>query len=126
MNILHPELEAKGIVGRPTFFWGECTQISDTWDPLATVFVGYVVYAVNIYFSFTMSPLVLAIFISMLLHIKNISGSGLSSYIIDVYGFIMFLGIVGRGVIRFRRKPMKKPSSKTLLLKQRKQMCITY
>ena len=112
MNIVNPHLESMGIVGSmPTFFWGEMyANFGYLGILIPPFFVGYVVYAINIYiFRLPMSPLVLAFFISILDSIKDISGTGLSGYIINVRGFIIvvcilaILGIVGRGVIRYRR-----------------------
>ena len=120
INIVHPELEAKGIVGSmPTFFWGEMyANFGYLGILVPPFFVGYAVYAINILiFRLPMSPLVLAIFIFILLYIQNITGTGLSGYIINVDGFIMMvftlvsLGIVGRGVIKFRRERVAKLAS---------------
>lgn len=120
MNIVHPELETMGIVGSfPTFFWGEMYANFGYLGVLVPpFFVGYVVYAINILiFRLPMSPLVLAIFLSVLMDIKNISGTGLGEYIIPVHGFIMVvftlisLGIVECGVIKFNRKRVTKLTS---------------
>ncbi len=113
MNIVHPQLAKLGIVGSmPTFFWGEMyANFSYLGILIPPFFVGYIVYAINILiFRLPMSPLTLAIFVWALHHIINISETGLSVYIINISGLIMAsftliaLGIIGRGVIRFRRR----------------------
>jgi hypothetical protein len=112
MNIVNPNQEKLGIIGSsPTIFWGEMyANFGYLGILVPPFFVGYVVYAINILiFRLPMSPLVLAIFVWSLMHIRNISSTGLSSYIIDITGLIMVIftlivmGIIGRGVIRFRR-----------------------
>ena len=111
MNIVYPELEAKGVVGSmPTFFWGEMyANFGSLGILVPPFFIGYVVYMINILiFCLPMSPVVLAIFLSVTMYIKNLSGTGLSAYLIDLYGFsllvftLLFLSISGRGIIRYR------------------------
>lgn len=113
MNIVNPRLAELGIVGSmPTFFWGEMyANFGYLGILIPPFFVGYVVYAINVLiFRLPMSPLTLAIFVWALLHIKNISGTGLSGYIINISGLIMAsftliaLGLIGRGVIKFRKR----------------------
>lgn len=115
-NIVEPNQEKIGIIGSsPTFFWGEMyANFGYLGILVPPFFVGYVVYAINIIiFRLPMTPLVLAIYVWFLMHIKNISSTGLSSYIIDITGLIMaiftliVMGIIGRGVIRFRRKRLQ-------------------
>jgi len=113
MNLVHPELESRGIVGSmPTFFWGEMyANFGYLGIIIPPFFVGYVVYAINILiFRLPLSPLTLAIFVWALLHIMDLSGTGLSGYIMDLTGLIMAsltlvaLGLKGRGVIKLRKK----------------------
>jgi len=116
MNIVDPDGEKLDIVGSaPTFFWGEMyANFGYLGILLPPFFVGYVIYAINILiFRLPMSPLVLAIYVWVLMHIKNISSTGLSSYIIDVTGLIMLIftlivmSILGGGVIRYRRRRLQ-------------------
>jgi len=116
MNIVNPDGEKLGIVGSaPTFFWGEMyANFGYLGIIVPPFFVGYVVYTINILiFRLPMSPLVLAIYVWVLMHIKNISSTGLSSYIIDVTGLIMLIftlivmSILGGGVIRYRRRRLQ-------------------
>ena len=111
-NIVYPHQEKLGIAGSmPTFFWGEMyANFGYLGIIVPPFFVGYVVYTINILiFRLPMSPFVLAIYVWSLMHIKNISITGLSSYIIDVTGLIMVIftlivmSILGGGVIRYRR-----------------------
>ena len=117
MNIVYPELEAKGVVGSmPTFFWGEMyANFGSLGILVPPFFIGYVVYMINILiFCLPMSPVVLAIFLSVTMYIKNLSGTGLSAYLIDLYGFsllvftLLFLSISGRGIIRYRSSRIMK------------------
>jgi oligosaccharide repeat unit polymerase len=113
MNMVNPSLESMGIVGSmPTFFWGEMyANFGYLGILIPPFFVGYVVYAINILiFRLPMSPLVLSIFVYVILYIENISGTGLSGYIINIHGAIMAvftivaLGIIGGGIIKFRKR----------------------
>lgn len=123
-NIVYPELEDKGIISSmPTFFWGEMyANFGYIGILIPPFFVGYVVYAINnLIFRLPMSPILLGIFLSVLLYVKNISGTGLSAYIINSYAITMLvftfvcLGIVGRGVIKYRSKPIKERISTTIV-----------
>jgi oligosaccharide repeat unit polymerase len=115
-EIVNPHQEKLGLVGSmPTFFWGEMyANFGYLGIIVPPFFVGYVVYSINILvFRLPMSPLVLAIYVWVLMHIKDISITGLSGYIIDVTGLIILLftlivmGILGGGVIRYRRRRLQ-------------------
>ena len=117
MNIVYPELEAKGVVGSmPTFFWGEMyANFGSLGILVPPFFIGYVVYMINILiFCLPMSPVVLAVFLSVTMYIKNLSGTGLSAYLIDLYGSsllvftLLFLSISGRGIVRYRSSRIMK------------------
>jgi hypothetical protein len=116
MDIVNPNNHQNGITGSmPTFFWGEMyANFGYLGIIVPPFFVGYLVYTINILiFRLPMSPLVLAIYVWVLVHIKDISSTGLSSYIIDVTGLIMLIftlivmGILGGGVIRYRRRRLQ-------------------
>ena len=116
MDIVNPNDHQNGITGSmPTFFWGEMyANFGYLGIIVPPFFVGYLVYIINILiFRLPMSPLVLAIYVWVLVHIKDISSTGLSSYIIDVSGLIMLIftliviGILGGGVIRYRRRRLQ-------------------
>jgi len=115
-EIVNPHQEKLGLVGSmPTFFWGEMyANFGYLGIIVPPFFVGYVVYSINILvFRLPMSPLVLAIYVWVLMHIKDISITGLSGYIINVTGLIILLftlivmGILGGGVIRYRRRRLQ-------------------
>ena len=115
-NIVNPDDDARGVIGSmPTFFWGEMYSNFSYFGILVPpLFVGYVVYAANIMlFRFPMSPLTLSVFIWAILHVKSLSGTGLSSYIVDVDALIIavfFLGslfLIHRGVIRLQRRTIR-------------------
>ena len=114
-NIVQPELAKQGIVGSmPTFFWGEMyANFGYLGILIPPFFVGYVVYVINILiFRLPMSPVTLAFFIWALLYIKTLSGTGLGRFLFPVWPIIMAsstllaLGLMSRGVIRFRKKRM--------------------
>ncbi len=109
MKIVHPEHAQRGVVGSmPTFFWGEMYANFSYWGVIVTpVFLGAALYWLNLLFlRITMSPLAIAIYLWFVLHFIGLSGTGLSSYIIDVTGLIMLiflalaLLVAGKGVIR--------------------------
>lgn len=113
MNIVRPELSGRGVVGSmPTFFWGEMyANFGYVGILVPPFFIGFIVYAINIlFFRLPMTPFILSVFIWYLQHIRGITGSGLSAYIFDVTGFIIFsatlvvLVLKGGGAIRYRKK----------------------
>ena len=112
-NIVNSTDKESGIVGSmPTFFWGEMYANFGYLGILMPPFlIGYVIYAINIlYFRLPMTPLVLAVFIWLGLHLRTLSGTGLSNFVIDIAIFVIMiftiftLGINWRGVIPYRRR----------------------
>ena len=127
MNLMHPEPESRGIVGSmPTFFWGEMyANFGYLGIIIPPFFIGFVVYAINIlFFCLPLTPLTLSFFIWTIIYISNISGTGLSGYIINITGLIMVsllllaLAISRRGLIRFRRTQNKYPNVQSRLNKK--------
>ncbi len=102
-----------GIIGSmPTIYWGEMYANFGFWGILLPpFFVGFVLYWINsAIFRFRPTPLVIALFVWFTMHLKNLNGTSLSGYLIDIYGFaILFFFFViafisGGGVIKLRRK----------------------
>lgn len=114
-NIVNPDDEVRGVIGSmPTFFWGEMyANFGYLGILIPPFFIGYTVYAFNtLIFRLPMSPLMLAIFVSVIDYIKTISGTGLGDYILNIQGIIIViftlisLGFFRDGVIKLRKKDL--------------------
>jgi hypothetical protein len=111
-NLVNPENIKSGIVGSmPTFFWGEMyANFGYIGIIIPPLFVGIFLYWFNLQlFRLPMSPLSLSFFIWFIMHFKSLSFTGLSKFIINVDGGIIFfillvaLIIIGRGNLKYRR-----------------------
>ena len=95
----------------PTFFWGEMyANFGYIGIIIPPLFVGIFLYWFNLQlFRLPMSPLSLSFFIWFIMHFKSLSFTGLSKFIINVDGGIIFfillvaLIIIGRGNLKYRR-----------------------
>ena len=114
-NIVNPDDEVRGVIGSmPTFFWGEMyANFGYLGILIPPFFIGYTVYAFNtLIFRLPMSPLMLAIFVSVIDYIKKISGTGLGDYILNIQGIIIVIfTLISRGffrdeVIKLRKKDL--------------------
>ena len=76
----------------PTFFWGEMyANFGNPGILIPPFFVGLMIFFVDsIIKRFYFSPLVISIYVWVILHYKDLSMTGLSTFIVDFYGFIIF------------------------------------
>jgi hypothetical protein len=112
MNWKFPNLADRGIVGSaPTVFWGEMyANFGLLGIIFPSFFVGLYVYILH-YLIGKIRPTYFTVGISawLMIHFKNLSGTGLSTFIIDftlvvviiVYGFVSLLS--GNGKIKLMR-----------------------
>lgn len=94
MDIVKPQLRQMGIIGSmPTVFWGEMyANFGYAGVIIPPVFIGFCVYLLNrLFFFLMMSPLTVALFTWLFLHIKNLAVTGLSSYIFNIQLLIIVL-----------------------------------
>ena len=115
-NIVSPDDQKNNIIGSmPTFFWGEMyANFGFLGILIPPFFVGYFTYALNIlFFRIPPSPIFLATFVWLLHFVADISGTGLSGYIINVTGFIILcftltnLLLLNRKIKLHSRKQLK-------------------
>lgn len=97
-----------GIVGSmPTIFWGELyANFGFLGIVIITPLVGFTVYSVDRIFNFfPKNSLTIALYIWMCMYFFNLSGTGISSFIFDIYPifvFISYLWITGVKKFSFR------------------------
>lgn len=110
-----PDMAKRGVVGSmPAVYWGEMYANFGVAGVLVPpFFVGFILYWVNsLVFRVKPDPLVIALFVWLLMHLKDISVTSLSNYFIDIYlivtvfFYFMIAFFVGKGVIwlRLRRR----------------------
>ena len=93
-NYAFPEIAKKGIVGSiPTFFWGEMYAnfgyIGVIFPPF---FIGFFLYGLNIFLlRLAITPIFLSFYIWIIVHYSSLSGTSLSSFLIDINLFIMLV-----------------------------------
>jgi len=108
-----PGLAAKGITGSmPTVYWGSMyANFGWLGVIIPPFFVGYLLYGLNaIVFKIQQTPLSIALIVWLLMHLKTLSGTSLTNYMLDIYMFTVvftFISIAlfaGRGVIHYRSR----------------------
>ena len=90
----HPHLAEKGIVGSsPSFFWAEMYANFGYYGVIfPPFFIGFFLYGLNIFLlKLPKTPIFLSFYIWIILHYKSLSGTSLSSFIIDINLFIVIL-----------------------------------
>jgi hypothetical protein len=93
-KIISPESFAKGIVGSaPTVYWGEMyANFGAIGVILPSFFVGLGLFTVgHILSKFSLSPVVLAATVSLAMHYRNLTVTGLSNYFFDTTFFAIVL-----------------------------------
>ena len=95
--MVFPQNKLTEVVGSmPTFYWGEMyANFSYLGIIIPPFFIGYFLYWLNtIIFRLPMNPLVLSFFIWIILHYSNLSGTSLSSFLIDITIVIMIFVLI--------------------------------
>ena len=92
-------------------------------------FVGFVLYWLNsLTLRLSLDPLSIALFVWLMMHFKNLSGSSLSGYFFDIYAlatlffFFVIAFISGGGVVKLQRKfsaKIKYPNNTDVLCSNR-------
>lgn len=112
MAWLKPGELSKGVVGSmPTIYWGEMyANFGALGAFIPPLFIGYGLYALNvIVFRLRSSALSIALFVWLMMHFKDLSGTSLSNFILDIYAlsifivFIILIAFVNSGKIRLVR-----------------------
>ena len=107
----------KGIVGSmPTVYWGEMyANFGFLGVLIPPFFVGYILYGLNIILScLQKNPLSIALLVWLLMHLKTLSGTSLSGFLLDSYmvgviaSFALLSFYSGRGVIRYQKRVIQK------------------
>jgi len=127
-DIVNPDDQKNDIIGSmPTFFWGEMyANFGFLGILIPPFFVGYFTYALNIiFFRIQPSPIFLATFVWLLRFVADISGTGLSGYIINVTGFVILcftlsnMVLLNRKIKLHQRKQPKQKHYKSINLSKR-------
>lgn len=88
MNWVNPSGIEKGVVGSmPTVFWGEAYANYGYYGiAFIPFFMGFILYTIDYYLSrIVASPLKIGFYVWLILHYKNLSSTGFSGFIIDIY-----------------------------------------
>lgn len=99
-----------GIVGSmPTIFWGELyANFGFLGIVIISPIVGIIVYAIDrLFILLPRNSLTIALYVWMCMYFFNLSGTGLSSFIFDIYPFFVFISylwIIGLKNFSFRLK----------------------
>jgi len=104
-----------GIVGSmPAVYWGEMyANFGMPGVLMSPFFVGLFLYWINsLIFTVKKGPLVIALFVWMIMHLKNISSSSLSNYLIfydtymlaTVFFYFIIAFFAGQGVVKLQVK----------------------
>ncbi len=94
MNWVNPEGYLRGVVGTmPTVFWGEAyANFGVVGIIFFPVFIGFLVQLVELLFSkFKNTPLKIGFYVWVVIHYKNLSGTGFSGFIFDFYFIAIFI-----------------------------------
>ncbi len=112
-----PGLSGIGVVGSmPTVFWGEMyANFGFPGVLLPPFFVGFFLYWLNsLALRLIPDPSVIALFVWMMIHFKNLAASSLSGFLLDEYAlaallcFFAIAFISGGGVVRLRNRLPRK------------------
>lgn len=98
MSMVHPWHLREGVVGSmPTFFWGELwANFGTVGVLLVPAFVGFAVcWIADTLDRFSPTPLTLAAIAWFSLHVKDLSNTPASNYIIDAYATAVVIGLIG-------------------------------
>jgi len=123
MNIVQPWHLEMGVVGTmPTFFWGEMyANFGYFGVVLPPLIVGVVVCLfADLLDRLRPSPLVIAVIVWFALHIKNLSATSLSNYLLDFISFSMLIFLllsllfIGCGRFAFSRRAIRAKNIRTL------------
>lgn len=107
----NPAMSEMGVVGSmPTVYWGEMyANFGLPGVLLPPFFVGFVLYWLNrLALRLSPDPIAVALYVWMMMHFKNLSGSSLSGYFLDDYALVTLLSFFaiafasGRGAVRLR------------------------
>ena len=94
----------------PTFFWGE--MYANFGYPgifIPPFFIGTMIFFVDsIIKKFHFSPLVIAVYVWLILHYKDLSMTGLSTFLFDFYGFFIILVLIFSFLSKYIFLPFKK------------------
>lgn len=98
MNWRFPYLAERGITGSmPTVFWGEIYANFGLWGVfLLPFFIGFLIYFLS-YFVHKLenTPIKIAFIVWLIMHYKNLSVTGVSGFLIDIYfAAILFFVII--------------------------------
>ncbi|HDZ9329864.1 TPA: oligosaccharide repeat unit polymerase, partial [Vibrio cholerae] len=111
MNWLFPDLVGTGVVGTaPTVFWGEAyANFGPLGIPIVAFIIGCLIALVSYLVSkLEINPLTIGFFVWLILIFKDLSVTGFSDYLYNIYiislALIMFAMLSVRGFIRVRRK----------------------
>ncbi|HGS4649252.1 TPA: O-antigen polymerase [Vibrio cholerae] len=111
MNWLFPDLVETGVVGTaPTVFWGEAyANFGPLGIPIVAFIIGCLIALVSYLVSkLEINPLTIGFFVWLILIFKDLSVTGFSDYLYNIYiislSVIMFAMLAVRGFIRVRRK----------------------
>ncbi|MED7817085.1 O-antigen polymerase [Vibrio cholerae] len=111
MNWLFPDLVGTGVVGTaPTVFWGEAyANFGPLGIPIVAFIIGCLIALVSYLVSkLEINPLTIGFFVWLILIFKDLSVTGFSDYLYNIYiislSVIMFAMLAVRGFIRVRRK----------------------
>lgn len=116
-----PETEVLGLeaASMPAPYWAEMyANFGFLGVLISSIFVGYGLYWLNaIVFRLQMTPLSIALMSWLLIHLKALAETFLSTYMFDIYivGVLLVFGalsfFVGHGVIRFRSRKAGSPKA---------------
>lgn len=111
MNWLFSDLVGTGVVGTaPTVFWGEAyANFGPLGIPIVAFIIGCLIALVSYLVSkLEINPLTIGFFVWLILIFKDLSVTGFSDYLYNIYiislALIMFAMLSVRGFIRVRRK----------------------
>jgi hypothetical protein len=106
MNYMHPDLAAKGIVGSaPTVFWAEMyANLGAGGIIISAIIVGVILYLIQYaLFKIELNPITIAYTAWMILYFKDLSFTGLSSFVLDIdFMAVTFIVVILLVLNRFK------------------------
>lgn len=100
MNFALPEQLATGVVGSmPTVFWGEMyANFSYAGVIASSILIGFSLYLLNkILFSLKPNPFLVPLYVYLIVHYKDLSGTSLSGFLLDLpLLMVLFVFILAR------------------------------
>ncbi len=118
MAWFNPGMTEMGVVGSmPTVYWGEMhANFGFVGVLLPPFFIGFILYWLNtLTLRLSPDPIVIALFVWLMMHFKNLSGTSISGYLIDInafaalFFFCLIAFISGKGVVRLKKTYHQEP-----------------